>query len=153
MTKCSESILEPNLSKHCSKILIASVLILTTILFVQSATARPKRVTQLECITSDKHNCEPGVCQSAEVGFADAERYWINSKNVTACLWSTCFTGPVLNIKKSDSETVFAGRLPAENGSDSLTLTFSLLQNDRFSATYFTGGQGMSVVFGRCNRR
>ena len=111
----------------------------------------------LQCATEKKYECASGGCRDAEEGFTRAERYVFEPRRqrLTACLWSTCFSGAASISTAPDGEARAAARLRGEGpaSAESLTLTFTLRPDGGFSAAYATGGTGLAVAFGRCSAR
>jgi hypothetical protein len=108
----------------------------------------------LDCVTESKFECDAAGCRGAEEGYADTERYRLDlaARELTACLWSTCYAGPAAAWVHSDTSIRSAWQLRSEEREESLLLTLKLLPTERFETTYSTDGASMSVAFGRCTR-
>lgn len=119
-----------------------------------TAFAVDARGKSLDCITEQKYQCDRNGCRGADPGFVEAERYRLeeSGKLITACLWSACYSGATADWSQTDRQAAGTARLTRENGDGVLLLTFTLSTDDRFSAAYSTGGEELSVAFGRCSK-
>lgn len=108
----------------------------------------------LDCVTENKFECSTAGCRDAEEGYVDAERYRLelDTQQLTACLWTVCYSGPASIWTPSETNTYGAWLLRSEPGAESLLLTFKLSPAGHFEATYSSTGEGLSTAFGRCLR-
>lgn len=108
----------------------------------------------LHCSPKQKLVCEGGSgCQPAELGYQNAERYAVNAaaRTVSACLWTTCYSGDVA-VAKTEFGTRMTGQLRGEGpaGHQRLPVDFLLADDHRFSVTHWTGPQSNAISFGQC---
>jgi hypothetical protein len=110
-----------------------------------------------DCTPVVQFSCSKDKCDKTTENFQHAEHFYYNkdSRKLSACLWTNCYSGTATVLEYKDSgEFTAIGKLKPDhspNNYNPMIISITIGKQGNFNAIWGYGSQGLTFDMGKCN--